>query len=54
MAEQLRVAGLAAQHQCSSDSLLSGAVYFAMLDTYFDGILDDLKYSGFVYGLAAR
>ena len=38
-------------HQAGSDSLLTAATFFKLVEVYFNGNLDDSKYAGLLYGL---
>ena len=40
-------------HQAGSDSLLTSATFFKLRTVFFDGVLDDAKYSGVLYGLGS-
>jgi CCR4-NOT transcription complex subunit 7/8 len=37
-------------HQAGSDSLLTAATFFKLVEVYFNGALDQKKYAGFLYG----
>jgi CCR4-NOT transcription complex subunit 7/8 len=54
IAEELNVARIGQAHQAGSDSLLTGQVYFKMLEKMFGGHIDEDKYSGQVWGLNAQ
>jgi len=53
LAEALEVERIGPQHQAGSDSLLTGATFFKLRQTYFDGCIEDSKYLGVLYGLNA-
>lgn len=52
VAEQLSIPRIGQQHQAGSDSLLTGMLFFKMRDLFFEGMIDDSKFSGILYGLA--
>lgn len=52
IAEQLSIPRIGQQHQAGSDSLLTGMLFFKMKDLFFEGIIDDSKFNGILYGLA--
>lgn len=51
VADDLHVARIGPQHQAGSDSLLTGHAFFKMREVFFDGIIDNEKFSGILYGL---
>jgi len=51
LADSLDVQRIGPQHQAGSDSLLTCGVFFKLRQSYFDGIVDDKKYLGVLYGL---
>lgn len=51
IAKQLGLKRIGRPHQAGSDSYLSGAAFFKLCEIYFNGLIDDKKYSGFLYGL---
>ncbi|CAO1634170.1 unnamed protein product [Parajaminaea phylloscopi] len=53
VAEELGVARIGQQHQAGSDSLLTAATFFKLRSTFFDGVIDDSKYVGALYGFSA-
>jgi len=50
VANKLEVDRFGPQHQAGSDSLLTGKVFFKIYDEYFSHGLDDVNYSGQIYG----
>merc|ERR1712183_717723 len=50
MANKLEVDRFGPQHQAGSDSLLTGKVFFKIYEEYFSHGLDDINYSGQIYG----
>merc|ERR1719427_1422537 len=50
VANKLEVDRFGPQHQAGSDSLLTGKVFFKIYDDYFSHGLDDVNYSGQIYG----
>lgn len=54
IAETLQVERVGEMHQAGSDSLLTLEVHFALLNKYFDGICDDTKFKGQLYGLGNK
>jgi len=53
VAEQFQIPGPGPPHQAGPDSLLTGQIFFKLMETYFDNQIDDSKYSGVIYGLGA-
>ncbi|CAK9301402.1 unnamed protein product [Gordionus sp. m RMFG-2023] len=53
IADQLDLERIGPQHTAGSDSLLTGAAFFKMREMYFEDSIDDIKYSGHLYGLGA-
>jgi CCR4-NOT transcription complex subunit 7/8 len=51
VADDLAVARIGPQHQAGSDSLLTGHAFFRMREVFFDGIIDNERYNGILYGL---
>jgi CCR4-NOT transcription complex subunit 7/8 len=51
VAEDLDVERIGPMHQAGSDSLLTAATFFKLVEVYFNGNLDDSKYAGLLYGL---
>lgn len=51
IAGQLKVERVGTQHQAGSDSMLTGLVFFKMLEIFFHGKIDIEQYSGILYGL---
>lgn len=51
MADQLELQRIGPQHQAGSDSLLTGLAFFKIRDLYFEGMIDDSKYCGHLFGL---
>lgn len=51
VADDLQVTRIGPQHQAGSDSLLTLLTFFKMLQTFFEGQIDDDKFMGFLYGL---
>merc|ERR1719427_829668 len=50
VANKLEVDRFGPQHQAGSDSLLTGKVFFKIYEEYFSHGLDDVNYSGQIYG----
>lgn len=53
VAEELGVARIGQQHQAGSDSLLTAATFFKLRSRFFDGVIDDSKFVGALYGFSA-
>lgn len=51
VADQLELKRIGPQHQAGSDSLLTGMAFFKIRDMYFEGMIDNKKYCGHLYGL---
>merc|ERR1719162_759608 len=51
VAEDLDVERIGPMHQAGSDSLLTAATFFKLVEVYFNSNLDDSKYAGLLYGL---
>ncbi len=51
LAETLQVDRIGPMHQAGSDSLLTAAVYFALISKHLNGVCDDNKFKGELYGL---
>jgi len=54
IAEELVVPRIGQAHQAGSDSLLTGQVYFKMKEKIFNGVIDEERYAGQVWGLNAQ
>ncbi|WFD29541.1 CCR4-NOT core DEDD RNase subunit [Malassezia sp. CBS 17886] len=52
VADDLQVSRIGQQHQAGSDSLLTAATFFKLRDRFFDGLIDDSKHLGCIYGFA--
>ena len=53
VADELQISRIGQQHQAGSDSLLTCATFFKMKQIYFDDVIDDEKYLGYLYGLSS-
>lgn len=53
LAEDLQVERIGPMHQAGSDSLLTAAAFFKLVEVYFGGQCDDAKFAGYLYGLGA-
>jgi CCR4-NOT transcription complex subunit 7/8 len=53
VAEELGVARIGQQHQAGSDSLLTAATFFKLRSRFFEGVIDDAKFIGALYGFSA-
>jgi len=53
LAEDLEVERIGPMHQAGSDSLLTGATFFKLVEVYFNSDLDESKFAGYLYGLGA-
>ncbi|KAJ6217300.1 hypothetical protein RDWZM_008457 [Blomia tropicalis] len=51
VAEQLDLERKGPQHQAGSDSLLTGETFFKMREIFFEDNIEEIRYSGFIYGL---
>lgn len=51
IADALQVQRVGTDHQAGSDSLVTGAAFFKLIEKYFGNQVDDSKYSGVLYGL---
>src|SRR5699024_2309703 len=51
VAEQLDLERKGPQHQAGSDSLLTGETFFKMREIFFEDNIEEMRYSGFIYGL---
>lgn len=51
VSEHLNVERVGPQHQAGSDSLVTCRTFFSLVESYFDGKIDEGKFSGFIYGL---
>ena len=54
ISEELAVPRVGQAHQAGSDALLTGQVFFKMRDKIFNGVIDENRYSGQVWGLNAQ
>ncbi|WFD41996.1 CCR4-NOT core DEDD RNase subunit [Malassezia psittaci] len=52
VADDLQVSRVGPQHQAGSDSLLTSSTFFKLRDRFFDGVLEDEKLLGCLYGFA--
>lgn len=53
VADTLGVMRIGPQHQAGSDSLLTATTFFQMRRIFFDDKIDDIKYSGQLFGLSS-
>ena len=53
LSEEMSVRRIGSEHQAGSDSLLTGAVFFKMLERYFEFEIDEAKYLNCIFGLDA-
>ncbi|TFK39043.1 ribonuclease H-like domain-containing protein [Crucibulum laeve] len=51
VADDLGVLRIGSSHQAGSDSLLTASTFFKMREIYFNDRIDDVEYSGKLYGL---
>ncbi|KAJ5756511.1 Ribonuclease CAF1 [Penicillium manginii] len=51
IADELGVKRVGIAHQAGSDSLVTGEIYWKMRQLVFNGLIDDSKYSGQIWGL---
>uniref|UniRef100_A0A6A7G872 poly(A)-specific ribonuclease n=3 Tax=Hirondellea gigas TaxID=1518452 RepID=A0A6A7G872_9CRUS len=51
LAQQLGIKRIGPQHQAGSDSMLTGNVFFKLRQKFFEGEINDEKFSGILYGL---
>ncbi|PWN41243.1 CAF1-domain-containing protein [Ceraceosorus guamensis] len=54
VADDLGVSRIGQQHQAGSDSLLTANTFFKLRNVYFDGVIDDSKYLGCLYGFSTH
>ena len=54
IAEELAVTRIGQAHQAGSDSLITGQVYFKMKEKIFNGVIEESRYRGQVWGLNAQ
>lgn len=52
LADDLQVSRMGQQHQAGSDSLLTASTFFRLRDRFFEGVIDDAKHLGCLYGFA--
>ena len=50
VAEDLDVERIGPMHQAGSDSLLTAATFFKLVEVYFQGNCNEEKFAGFLYG----
>jgi CCR4-NOT transcription complex subunit 7/8 len=53
VAARVQVVRVGPMHQAGSDSLLTSAVFFKLIDVFFGGRLDETKHVGILYGLGS-
>ncbi|RMZ93004.1 CCR4-NOT transcription complex subunit 7 isoform X2 [Brachionus plicatilis] len=53
VARQLEIERFGPQHQAGSDSLLTGLTFFKLKEMYFEDTIDQVKYSGQLFGLGS-
>jgi CCR4-NOT transcription complex subunit 7/8 len=51
LAAELRVKRIGPEHQAGSDSMVTGAAFFAMKTQYFEDEVDDDKFCGVLFGM---
>lgn len=51
VADDLNVHRIGQMHQAGSDSILTGASFFKMRSMFFEGMIDDERFNGMLYGL---
>jgi CCR4-NOT transcription complex subunit 7/8 len=51
VADELGVSRIGPQHQAGSDSLLTGQTFFKLRSMFFEGIIDNERFNGMLYGL---
>ncbi|KAL7671943.1 hypothetical protein ACOME3_006845 [Neoechinorhynchus agilis] len=51
IAKQLDIPRIGPSHQAGSDSLLTGQVFFKIREMFFEDHIDEVKYSGHLFGL---
>jgi CCR4-NOT transcription complex subunit 7/8 len=51
LADDLAVDRIGPEHQAGSDSLVTGLAFFKMRSKFFGDVIDDEKFSGFLFGL---
>lgn len=51
VADELGVVRIGPQHQAGSDSLLTGQTFFKLRSMFFEGIIDNERFNGMLYGL---
>eukprot|EP00039_Didymoeca_costata_P019227 m.336707 g.336707 ORF g.336707 m.336707 type:complete len:271 (+) comp17938_c0_seq1:202-1014(+) len=54
VADELGVHRIGPQHQAGSDSMLTGQAFFKMRSLFFEGIIDNERYNGMLYGYGAN
>ena len=51
VADELGVRRVGQQHTAGSDSLLTGLTFFKMRSMFFEGLVDNDRFNGMIYGL---
>lgn len=51
VANELGVVRIGPEHQAGSDSLLTGQAFFEMRRLFFEGVIDNDKFNGMIYGI---
>ncbi|KAI9221214.1 ribonuclease H-like domain-containing protein [Blastocladiella britannica] len=51
LANDLRVERIGTQHQAGSDALLTSQTFFKLVETHFNGHVDDAQFLGYLHGL---
>lgn len=54
LANELGVVRVGREHQAGSDAHVTGGAFFTMRSLFFEGVMDDEKFNGMIFGLRSH